>query len=185
MTTSALHLMADYNQWMNTRLYECAQTLPPEAVVLDRGAFFGSILGTLNHLVVADILWLQRFARHPALQAQMALGHLPGLDAVSQWPTPQALDEPVCADLPILWQRRQWLDQTIVDTVHALTDADLDHPLDYFHMKKLPQRKSMFSLMLHFFNHQTHHRGQATTLLTQAGVDVGTTDLVARIDSVG
>lgn len=184
MSVSALHLLADYNQWMNTRLYEAASQLTPQALAQDRGAFFGSILGTLNHLVVADTVWLQRFAGHPVLQAQMASAHLPMLTEVCQRPSPQALDEQVYTDLPHLWQHRQRLDQAILTTVHALTNADLDHALDYFNMKNEAQRKLMFGLMLHFFNHQTHHRGQATTLLTQAGVDVGITDLLAQLSHI-
>jgi uncharacterized damage-inducible protein DinB len=177
MTLSVLHLLADYNQWMNTRLYDAASPLNPQALTQDRGAFFGSILGTLNHLLVADTLWLQRFAGHPALQARMRSGRLPELNAVCQWPSPQALDEPMCIDLALGRSRRQQLDQAILATVHALTEADLDHALQYLNMKRTPQRKPMGHLMLHFFNHQTHHRGQVTTLLTQAGVEVGSTDL--------
>lgn len=176
-----IHLMADHNHWMNTRLYDAARTLSPEALVLDRGAFFGSVLGTLNHLVVADTVWLQRLAHHPALQARLCTGQLAELDAVCQLPAPTRLDETVCTTLDGLWQRRQVLDRAILAMAHALNEPDLDEPLEYFNMKNMPQRKFVFSLLLHFFNHQTHHRGQATTLLSQAGVDVGVTDLLALI----
>lgn len=176
-----IHLMADYNQWMNARLYEAARTLSPEALALDRGAFFGSLLGTLNHLVVADTVWLQRLALHPALQAGLSTGQLAELDAVRQLPAPTRLDETVSTTLDGLWQRRQVLDRAILAMAHALNEPDLDEPLDYFNMKNIQQHKSVFSLLLHFFNHQTHHRGQATTLLSQAGVDVGVTDLLALI----
>lgn len=176
-----IHLMADHNHWMNTRLYDAARTLSPEALALDRGAFFGSVLGTLNHLVVADTVWLQRLAHHPALQARLCTGQLAELDAVCQLPAPTRLDETVCTTLDGLWQRRQVLDRAILAMAHALNEPDLDEPLEYFNMKNMPQRKFVFSLLLHFFNHQTHHRGQATTLLSQAGVDVGVTDLLALI----
>lgn len=63
---SHLALLADYNQWMNRKLYDAAATLPPADLVADRGAFFKSILGTLNHLVVADTIWLKRFRAHPS-----------------------------------------------------------------------------------------------------------------------
>lgn len=183
-----LRLMAAYNQWMNTRLYETARQLPPAAVEAPRGAFFGSILGTLNHLVVADTLWLHRFAQHPALQAKRVDPATPdplvALHMVCEWPTPMALGEPVGTDLTSLWPSRQVLDAAILALIQALSDADLDHPLSYFNMKKVPQRKPTYSLLLHFFNHQTHHRGQATTLLSQAGVDVGVTDLLALIPAV-
>ena len=77
-------LLADYNQWMNRKLYAAAGTLDAEALARDRGAFFGSILGTLNHLVVADTIWLKRFAAHPA--------HARALDALAEVPSPTALD---------------------------------------------------------------------------------------------
>ena len=66
MLLSQFLLMADYNQWMNTRLYDAAAKLSAAELERDRGAFFGSILGTLNHLAVTDIMWLQRFSAHPS-----------------------------------------------------------------------------------------------------------------------
>ena len=62
-------LMADYNQWINTRLYAAAAELPHDMLTQDRGAFFRSVLGTLNHIMVGDRVWLSRFARHPARHA--------------------------------------------------------------------------------------------------------------------
>src|SRR3546814_17929970 len=67
-------LLASYNRWMNERLYAAAGTLPAEELARDRGAFFGSIVGTLHHLVDADTIWLQRFAKLPAPQAALAQG---------------------------------------------------------------------------------------------------------------
>lgn len=61
-----IRLMARYNSWMNERLYAAASSLPDEALSAERNAFFGSILGTLNHLVVADRIWLGRYTFHPA-----------------------------------------------------------------------------------------------------------------------
>jgi uncharacterized damage-inducible protein DinB len=171
--TGQIGLMARYNEWMNAKLYEAAASLPPEQVSADRQAFFGSILGTLNHLVVADTVWLKRFAAHPA--------HYAALDPIRAQPVPARLDQPQAADLPGLRARRAALDRLIVDWAGAIAEPDLDRALDYQNMKGEPLRKNFFSLLMHFFNHQTHHRGQATTLLTQAGVDVGVTDLLSLI----
>ncbi len=81
-----LALQARYNQWMNDKLYQAAARLPEAVLQQDRGAFFGSLFGTLNHIVVADTLWLQRFGQHPAnfaalqpLQAMAAPTSLNGL----------------------------------------------------------------------------------------------------------
>lgn len=165
---------------MNAKLYDAAATLSVADLALDRGAFFGSILGTLNHLVVADTIWLKRFAMHPS---QLPSQHH-ALDPVRQLPNPSGLDEVLFTDLTALRQRRTLLDEATSAWVAALTEADLAANLNYANTKGVAQSKPVGSLLLHFFNHQTHHRGQATTLLAQAGVDVGVTDLVALIPNV-
>lgn len=169
-----LTLLATYNQWMNRKVYDAAGTLSHAALLEDRQAFFGSILGTLNHLVLGDTVWLKRFALHPGGHAALA-----PLNAIA---TPHDLKHLAFADLPALAARRAWLDQLIIDWANSLSDSDLDHCLHYQNMRGVAAEKNFFSLLVHFFNHQTHHRGQATTLLTQAGVDVGDTDLLALID---
>lgn len=166
-------LMAEYNEWMNAKLYEAAINLPIEALNANRKAFFGSILGTLNHLVVADTIWLKRFATHPANYA--------ALDMIRDLPTPTSLDQMLFTDIQSLSKHRELLDQAVMAWAHSIAEHDLDYVLSYSNMKGIPAQKNFFSLVMHFFNHQTHHRGQATTLLSQAGVDVGVTDLLALI----
>lgn len=168
-----VRLMARYNESMNVKLYAAASGLSAEQLSADRKAFFGSILGTLNHLLVADIAWLKRFAAHPA--------HYGALDPIRVQPAPTRLDQPMAADLQGLRTQRVALDRMIVDWAGALAEADLDHALAYQNMAGVAARKNFFGLLMHFFNHQTHHRGQATTLLAQVGVDVGVTDLAPLI----
>lgn len=172
--TEHIALMANYNQWMNRKLYDAALTLTDTELAMDRQAFFGSILGTLNHLVLGDTVWLKRFAQHPA-----DFSALVPMQAVA---TPADLKHLAFADIRQLAAHRTWLDQLIVDWSHTVQETDLDHRLHYSNMRGVTADKDFFSLLVHFFNHQTHHRGQATTLLTQAGLDVGTTDLLALID---
>ncbi len=167
-------LMATYNQWMNRKVYDAASQLSHAELTVDRQAFFGSILGTLNHLALGDTVWLKRFALHPACHSALA-----PLSAIA---TPVDLRQPAFADLPALAARREWLDQLIIEWAHSLNDGDFDQRLQYHNMRGMAADKPFFSLLVHFFNHQTHHRGQVTTLLTQAGVDVGDTDLLALID---
>jgi uncharacterized damage-inducible protein DinB len=176
ITTAYVQKMAAYNQWMNARLYESAGSLPPETVSLDRGAFFGSILGTLHHLVNGDTGWLKRFANSPA--------HSRSLDPVRQLESPAALDEIRFRELPELLARRTLLDAVIVEWSNELTDGDLGETVAYVNMKGEKHSKQLGALLMHFFNHQTHHRGQATTLLTQAGAEVGITDLLALLPDV-
>jgi uncharacterized damage-inducible protein DinB len=166
-------LLAAYNQWMNAKLYAAASELPETELVANRQAFFGSILGTLNHLVVGDTLWLQRFARHPA--------NYPALAPILSQPPPSSLDQQLFSDLKSLTEHRQWLDALICTWAATLTEPELEQPLSYHNSRGVAANKEFFSLLMHFFNHQTHHRGQVTTLLSQAGVTVGMTDLLALI----
>jgi len=165
--------MAKYNEWMNTRLYEAAMSLSDEEIVANRNAFFGSILGTLNHLAVGDTIWLKRFATHPA--------NYSALEPVRNLPTPASLDQLLYSDVQSLSSYRRSLDQVIMEWARSIKNHDLDYVLHYASTKGVAADKNFFSLALHFFNHQTHHRGQATTLLSQAGVNIGVTDLLALI----
>ncbi len=168
-----LRLLSRYNQWMNDKLYNTATQLPADELARDRGAFFGSLLGTLNHIMVADVVWLKRFSNHPAQHS--------ALDEIRATPQPQALAQILIADFSALTQQRRELDKTIIAWCEQLDPNDLSYTLAYENMKGEAQNKNFGSLMLHFFNHQTHHRGQATTLLSQKGLDVGVTDLLALI----
>lgn len=165
-------LLAGYNVWMNGKLYTAAATLSPDALALDRGAFFGSILRTLEHLVVADTIWLKRFA---------GLASAGPLAPIAALPKPAALDAVQFGALEPLRARRTLLDQVLSDWIATLGDDDLGVTVAYANSRGEAQAKPLGALLVHVFNHQTHHRGQTTTLLTQAGVDVGLTDLVALI----
>jgi len=170
-----LRLLSRYNQWMNAKLYNTATQLPVDELSRNRGAFFGSLLGTLNHIMVADIIWLQRFSDHPSQH--------PALDQIRSMPKPQALAQTLINDFTALSAERRKLDATIITWCEQLDASDLNYNLAYHNMKGEAAVKNFASLMLHFFNHQTHHRGQATTLLSQQGLDVGVTDLLTLIKS--
>jgi uncharacterized damage-inducible protein DinB len=169
--------MAVYNEWMNAKLYAAAGGLSADELALDRNAFFGSIIGTLNHIVVGDTVWLKRFATHPARHAS--------LDPIRALPRPAALNQCLFSKLDELLVRRKMLDTAIRRWAAELSEADLKHVLSYKNMEAKGARKPFAGLLVTFFNHQTHHRGQATTLLSQAGVDVGVTDFVALLPDVG
>jgi len=166
-------LLAAYNADMNRKVYAAAAALPAHEWLAERRAFFGSICGTLNHLVAADTIWLTRFAAHPGGHAALA--------ALRGRPVPTALTQIHSDDVATLYARRRQLDEVIVRLIGELQRADLDVVLRYANTKGVVSNKRFASLLLHFFNHQTHHRGQASTLLTQAGADIGVTDLLAWV----
>jgi uncharacterized damage-inducible protein DinB len=146
MLTAFRHF-AGYNRWANARLYAAAADLTEDQIWQDIGLFFNSVGGTLNHLLVADRVWMKRFTgtgEHPAR-----------LDAV------------VHDDLDTLHAARKAEDARIVDFVAGLDAAALETSFTYTMMTR-PQ--SVTSLLwpdlLHFFNHQTHHRGQVHTGLS-------------------
>ena len=166
-------LLASYNQWMNSKVYEAAGQLSATDLAKDRGAFFGSILSTLNHIVVGDTIWLKRFATHPSC--------LTSLRGVADLPNPTSLNQIIFDDFTNLYKHRNWLDKQIINWISELSDYDLDYVLCYHNTKAVSANKCYSNLLLHFFNHQTHHRGQVSTLLSQAGADIGVTDLLALV----
>ncbi len=166
--------MARYNRWFNARLYEAAGRLSDEERKRERGAFFGSIHGTLNHVMVGDRIWLRRFA---------GLAPFESLDADRlAIPGFTGLDMQLHADFGALAHERAALDEAIEQFAQALTDPLLAGTLHYTTTTGQPRAMRTWQALSHFFNHQTHHRGQVTTLLMQAGIDVGTTDLIALAD---
>lgn len=171
-TREDIVLLASYNASMNAKLYSAAASLPKEVLSVDLGAFFGSILGTLNHIVAGDTIWLRRFMAHPS--------DLSSLKAVVEIPAPTGLAHMFSDDLNVLLQHRIRLDAIIESMAAEVSDRDLAQPILYRNSRGNFQ-KTFGSLLLHLFNHQTHHRGQASTLLSQSGVDIGITDLLEWI----
>lgn len=168
-------IMAPYNAWMNAKVYDAAERLTAEELARDRGAFFGSIIGTLNHIAEADLIWLGRLAQHPIFIGRLDLAGLPRSDNV------EAI---VSGDIAKLRPIRERIDRLIVNFINSLSESDVDGVLEYRRANGTRYRKPLTSVLSHLFNHQTHHRGQITTLLTQAGIDVGVTDLLALIPDI-
>jgi uncharacterized damage-inducible protein DinB len=159
--------LARYNRWMNDKLYAVVATLPDDTRTRDLGAFFKSIHGTLNHLLIADRIWLARFTSAAVPDGFMA----PGI---------RALDQELHADFDELRRERARTDVELSAWVEQLTDEKLAGNLVFVRRGK-KQESPLWWSVVHVFNHQTHHRGQITTLLTQQGHDVGVTDLVAML----
>ncbi len=166
---SQLILMAEYNKLMNKRIFEASKALPDSKLIENKGAFFKSILGTLNHIMVGDILWLKRFSTHPSKYE--------ALNEMEKFLNPNKLDQELFNDIHIFHKERIRLDVIIVKLCKELKEPDIISSLKYKNYKKEVHAKRFGDLILHVFLHQIHHRGQVTTLLSQENIDFGDTDL--------
>ncbi|MFI4981345.1 MAG: DinB family protein, partial [Nevskiales bacterium] len=147
-------LMARYNQWMNRKVYAACAQLTEAQRKEDRGAFFGSIQGTLNHLLYGDTAWMRRFKQRP----------LDGLHGRMEFHP----------DLEALRAMRDIFDHEIIDWAAKLQAEWLAADFTYSSIADGSTRtRPAWQLVVHMFNHQTHHRGQVATLLSQFGVDIG------------
>ena len=169
-------LIAEYNQHMNQKIFDAAEKLSPGHLHENCGAFFGSVFGTLNHIAVGDTIWLKRFS--PALEKHAALNFVRDL------PFPESLEVILCSNFDELRARRHLLDESFSGLAASLSEAELLLSVSYKNMTGDTITKNLFSLLMHVFNHQTHHRGQVTSFLSQFGVDYGVTDLVVLIPNV-
>ncbi|MEQ1496803.1 MAG: DinB family protein [Novosphingobium sp.] len=162
ITPEYVQLMARYNAWQNLSLYNGADRLPDSERKRDCGAFFGSIHGTLCHLLFGDQAWLHRFTG--TTPAPRAKSILESTTAIADWEE--------------LKRERFAFDQVISDWAQSLDAHALlgDHTWTSGAMKRDVTRP-MGMLVAHMFNHQTHHRGQVHCLLTQAGIKPEDTDI--------
>ncbi len=167
MSPEWLGASARYNRWMNNQLYGLAATLSDEERKRDRGAFFKSIHGTLNHLLLGDRVWLARFK---------------GVNVTDEFLGPgiRSLDQELYVDFEELRRERALTDDEVSNWVLGLNPERLAAPLVY--MRRGQKHESpLWWAVAHVFNHQTHHRGQITAMLTQQGCDPGSTDLLAML----
>jgi uncharacterized damage-inducible protein DinB len=169
---------ARYNAWMNQRLMDACEPLTDAERKQDRGAFFGSIHLTLHHLVMTDQVWLRRFVTDGERNGML----FPALGGGLLVPPGASDERPSTSDhWPALRTKRAQLDEAITRWVAEMPDAWLQATMRYSNSKGVERVHPAWMAMTHFFNHQTHHRSQALTLLTQAGIDIGTTDMVGLL----
>ena len=160
ITPKFVRTMAAYNAEMNERLYAAAARLSDDERRRDRGAFFGSLHATFNHLLWADQIWMSRF---------------------DGWPPPQAASKggtTLIEDFATLHHERKIADAKIADWAGRVDGAWLAADQIWFSGaagRELQMARGI--LVTHFFNHQTHHRGQAHALITAAGEKTADTDL--------
>lgn len=149
--------LANFNTWVNNHIYDAATTLSDDDYRKDCGAYFGSIHHTLNHLLVVDRLW---FARVQGDKADI-----------------KSLDQVLFDDFGSLREERGNEDQRIVDLVTGYSEDALLEVVSFHTMDGTPGEMMRANMLMSVFNHQTHHRGQITAMLSKFGVDYGDIDL--------
>lgn len=137
---------AAYNIWANGKLFDAAATVPEVDRTRDVGAFFGSLSGTLNHMIVADRVWLRRF--------------------LGDGPEETQLSRVITHDLAELRSLRDAEDKRINDFIDSRTEADFARTFSYRNIAGHEFSQPLSETLAHFFNHHTHHRGQAHGILT-------------------
>jgi uncharacterized damage-inducible protein DinB len=149
--------LAQYNAWMNRKLYALCSALTDETRKADMHAFFRSIDGTLNHILAVDQMFLSHFRED----------------------TPRYLPEGLLLDdFEVLRQRREVVDADLLAWSATVSPEWLAERTSFAHGEDgTPRNVERGFWVVQMFNHQTHHRGQVTTLLTQLGHDIGSTDL--------
>ncbi len=143
----AIRHLAGYNAWANGKIYDAAARLNHEQLWRDAGLFFRSVGGTLNHILVADRVWMKRFT--------------------GEGEHPDRLDAILHTDFSELRAAREAEDRRIVSYIAGLDNERLQRSFTY-RLMTLPQEvtSTLWPDLLHLFNHQTHHRGQAHTGLS-------------------
>jgi uncharacterized damage-inducible protein DinB len=152
--------LADYNHWANLRLYGAALAMPDEQYRRPTGVFFGSLHGTLNHLLVTDRIWLKRLT--------------------GEGEHPERLDAILHDDLRQLLAARMAEDARLSRVINAYSEQDLVSDVSYKTTSGKPYSQPLQDILRHLFNHQTHHRGQAHACCSiVTGSEPPTLDLLA------
>ena len=158
MNSNQFVMLSNYNIWMNEKFYRICDDLDEETRSKNMGAFFGSIHRTLDHILYGDIAWLERLRDGKF--------------------TPRDINQMMYADWNDLKRERTRVDQEIHAWVLSLSDESLAQVHTYTSNVDNKERSVPYwCLVHHIFHHQTHHRGQMTTLLSQLGIDFGSTDI--------
>jgi uncharacterized damage-inducible protein DinB len=152
--------LADYNHWANLRIYAAALDMAEEQYRRPTGVFFGSLHGTLNHLLVADRIWLKRLT--------------------GTGESPDRLDTILYDDRNELLRARIAEDARLKDVVGSYSEADLTMTVSYQTTSGKSYSQKLQDILLHLFNHQAHHRGQAHACCSiVTGREPPTLDLLA------
>ncbi|MHA1598987.1 MAG: DinB family protein [Alphaproteobacteria bacterium] len=159
-------MLAGFNRWANGHIYDCCAMLTEDDYRQDRGAFFGSVHNTLNHLLLIDMLWGARIS-----------GTTP--------PAITGLDDILYDDFDEMRDARKTEDEKLIALVEGLSGDDLQTAVSYTLSNGTAMRTERWLMLSTLFNHQTHHRGQIHCLLTQSDVSIPPIDIIYYAREVG
>ena len=162
---NAFPTLAGFNQWANGRIYDCVEEMPEADYRLDRGAFFGSIHNTLNHLLLVDRLWTRRIKGKP-------LGF-------------SSLSDILYDDFLKLRKAQEVENNALIELVNGYGEEDLHTRIVYEASDGTPGERTVWLIFTTLFNHQTHHRGQVHTMLTQSGIKPPDMDVIYYTSEIG
>jgi len=152
-TIEQFKMLSSYNSWMNEKIYSECSKLSDSVRKKDSKAFFKSIHGTLDHIIYGDLAWLERLRDDKF--------------------TPRSIDNVLYESWDELTITRVSLDKEIDEWVNQFTIESLGSLFSYTsNVDNLTRTAPYWSLVIHMFNHQTHHRGQITTLLSCSSSDL-------------
>jgi uncharacterized damage-inducible protein DinB len=158
-------LLARFNRWCNRRFFEWAAGLTEEERRLDRGAFFGSIHNTLDHLLTVDRLWLDRIDGHANSTTSFRIVQIEEFDR--------------------LRIERASEDERIVRMVErAARDHEFERVVSYHYLSGQEAASPTHVIFLTLFNHHAHHRGQVHCMLTQAGLEPEDSDVIDYLEAI-
>ncbi len=163
-------LLAKYNNWMNNSIYKTCLDMGQNNIDRDQASFFPSISKTMNHLLLGDIVWLYRCSSNKDVMRF--------IDGNGDNFRIGSLDQVIYSQLDQLHEKRKEIDDRIIDYIDSLKIDDIGGYIEYNSTDGSSHSKKLGLVLTHWFNHQTHHRGQITSLIHQQGYDFGTTDLI-------
>ncbi len=155
---------AAYNTWINSKIFNLSLELSDSIRKEDLNAFFKSIHGTLNHILLADRRWMRRLTNK--------FERYSSYDSMGELIPETSLDQELYSNFNQLFQERTKTDRDIENWATCLEQIDIDKELSYVNTLG-KQTEPKWWAIAQLFNHQTHHRGQVTTLLSQMGIDPG------------
>lgn len=167
--TSNFAMLALYNARINKQLLRCCQALPIADLTRATHSFFPNIITYWNHLLFGDLIMLGRLANNNVSSLTV--------NDLEQFPKPLSTKDIYFEVFADIVEVRTQVDALIMQYCHHLTDKACEQVINYQNTEGVHITKKVADMTQHMFNHQTHHRGQLTCILSQMGVDYGCMDL--------